>query len=227
MSPGTLFNPAKPIKWLPRISYSYDHVHQFGAFLPIDGDFRDPSQVPDQDSFNQSFIAEFQLSEKLRLGYRYNRAFQDNKQPGRVLADFLSLVNAITIGISTFKDVNLNFDLSQEQQKSFESLRIDRQFRFGSNLTWQNVLLKNSIVSANLSINLAGDRANTSDTRNAEFDVQWAYKFGFGKEKYRKMEVQFFVRYANRYGESRNHVLFLNSFNKFQGFNAGLTFSFF
>ena len=227
MSPGTFFNPAKPIKWLPRIAYSYDHVHQFGAFFPVNGDFRDPSQVPDQDSFNQSFNAEFQLSEKIRVGYRYNRAFQDNKQPGRESADFLSSVNAVTIGISTFKNVNLNFDLSQEQQKSFESLRIDRQFRFGSNLTWQNAFLKNLTFSSNLSMNLAGDRANTNDKRNVEFDMQWAYKFSFGKEKFKKIEAQFFVRYANRYGESRDHVLFLYAFNKFQGFNAGLTFNLF
>lgn len=227
VSPGTLFNPAKPIKWLPRIAYSYDHVHQFGALFPVNGDFRDLSQVPDQESFNQSFNAEFQLTAKFRVGYRYSRAFQDNKQPGRVLADFLGVVNAVTIGISTFKNVGVNFDLSREQQKSFESLRIDRQFRFGSNLTWQNAFLKNLILSANFSMSLAGDGANTNDTRNAEFDMQWAYKFSFGKEKFKKMETQFFVRYANRYGERRDHVLFLNSFNKFQRFNAGLTLNFF
>lgn len=227
MSPGTLFNPAKPVKWLPRISYTYDHVHQFGAFLPANGEFNNPSQVPDQDTFTQTFNAELPFSDKFRVVYRYSRTFQDNRQPGRDLADFLSAVNALTIGFNPFKNVQMNFDLSRERQKNFETARIERQFRFASNATWQDALLKNSTIAANLSTTLAGDAANTNDARNIEFDVQWSYKFGFGKEKFKKMESQFFIRYANRYGERKDRVFFLNDFNKFQGFNAGLSFNFF
>lgn len=42
------FTPAKPTKWLPQISYTADRVHQYGAFFPVNGEFRDPSQIPDQ-----------------------------------------------------------------------------------------------------------------------------------------------------------------------------------
>jgi hypothetical protein len=227
MSPGTLFNPAKPIKWLPRISYTYDHFHQFGAFLPANGEFNSLSQVPDQDTFTQTFNAELPVSDKFRVGYRYSRTFQDNRQPGRDLADFLSATNAFTIGFNPSKSVQMNFDLSQERQKNFETARIDRQFRLASNATWQNAILKNSTVNANLSTTLAGDAANTNDARNVEFDVQWSYKFSFGKEKFRKMESQFFLRYANRYGERTDRVFFLSDYNKFQGFNMGLSFNFF
>jgi hypothetical protein len=80
---NSFFTPTKTIKWLPQVSYSYDQVHQFGAFLPDSGLFDSPSRVPDQDSFNQAFNANWQLSEKLGLGYRYNRVFQVNRQPGR------------------------------------------------------------------------------------------------------------------------------------------------
>ena len=73
----------------------------------------------------------------------------------------------------------------------------------------------------------AGDKANFNDSRNAELDVQWAYKFGFGKKEFKKMETQFFIRYENRYGDTIDRVFFVNNFNKKQSFNAGLSFNFF
>jgi hypothetical protein len=224
---NTFFNRSKPVKWLPQISYSYDHVHQFGVFLPVDGDFRDLSQVPDQDSFVHSFNAQWQLSDKINFGLRHNQAFQDNKQPGRELSDFASHASGVSVGYNPLKSLNLNFDLGRESQKNFEQPRLDRTFRLGSQIVWQTPFLKNSTLSLNFSTTLAGDAANTADSRNADFDAQWAYKFGFGKEKFKKMEAQFFIRYANHYANAIERVFFANNFNKTQSFNTGLTFNFF
>jgi hypothetical protein len=224
---NTFFTPSKPVKWLPQVSYTYDHVHQFGAFFPVGGEFRDSSQIPDQDSFAQSFNAQWQLSSKFTVGYRYNRAFQDNKQAGRELADFESAVTALTFGVNPHNSLNLTFDLSREGLRNFEQSRIDRTFRLGANATWQIPFIKNLTWSQNFSTTLAGDTGNTNDTRNIEFDSQIAYKFGFGKEKFKKMETQVFVRYANRYGDAFDRVFFVNNFNKTQSFNAGMTFNFF
>ncbi len=224
---NSFFTPSKPVRWLPQISYNYDHVHNFGLFLPVDGDFRDLSQVPDQDSFNHVFNANWHLTDKFSIGYRYNRAFQDNKQPGRETADFQSAVNALSFGIKPLGSLDLNFDLSAERQKNFEQPRIDRLFRFGSQVNWRVPHLKNLTLNANFSASLAGDAANTTDSRNAEFDVQTAYRFEFGKEKFKKMQMQMFIRYANRYGDVRDRLFFVHNFNKTQTFNAGLTFNFF
>ena len=224
---NSFFTPEKPKKWLPVVSYSYDHTHQFGTFLPAGGEFADASQVPDQQSFSQTFNAQWQLSEKLSIGYRYNRAFQDNRQPGRELADFLSITNALTVSLKPHAALDLDFDVSQESQKSFEQPRIDRTFRLGTRAVWRTPFLKNSNFSSGFSITLAGDSNNTNDSRNAEFDVQWAYQFSFGKEKFKKMAAQFFIRYANRYGDRVDRQFFVNSFNKAQTFNMGLTFNFF
>lgn len=223
----SFFNLAKPLKWLPRIGYTYEHIHQFGASFPVNGEFRDASQIPDQDSFAQSFNAEWQFSEKFRFGYRYNRAFQDNKQPGREIADFLSAVNAVTVGTTVFKDLDLNFDFGRERQKNFEQPRIDGTFRVGSQIVWRMAFPKNAVLNANFSTSLAGDTVNANDARSAEFDVQWTYKFQFGSKKNKKLAAQFFVRYANRYGETRDQALLINNFNKTQAFNAGLTFNLF
>jgi hypothetical protein len=224
---GSFFRPEKPIRWLPAISYTYDHTHQFGAFLPVNGEFRDPSQVPDQHSFAQSFNAIWQLSDKFNVAYRRSRAFQDNRQPGRDRADFLSGVNAVALGTKPFDSLDLDFEVSRESQKNFEQPRIDQTFRFATRATWRTPFLKNSSFSANLSTTFAGDTNDTSDARNAEFDVQWAYKFGFGSKKFKKTEAQFFIRYANRYGETTDRVFSVNNFNRTQSFNFGLNFNVF
>jgi hypothetical protein len=224
---NSFFAPEKPKKWLPVVSYSYDHTHQFGKFLPANGEFADASQVPDQHSYSQAFNAQWKLSEKLSVGYRYNRAFQDNRQSGRELADFLSIANALTVSLKPNAALDFDFDVTQESQKSFEQSRLDRTFRLGSRAVWRTPFLKNSNFSSGFSITLAGDANNLNDSRNAEFDAQWAYQFSFGKEKFKKMSAQFFVRYTNRYGDTVDRQFFVNNFNKAQTFNAGLTFNFF
>lgn len=224
---NSFFTPEKTKKWLPQISYSYDFVHQFGAFLPVNGEFRDLSQVPDQMTHNQTVNAVWQLSDKFNFSYRYNRTFQDNRQPGREIADFRSLINAVTVGTKPFGSLDLDIELSRENQQNLEQPRTDQTFRLGTRLTWRTPFLKNSTFNANLSTTLAGDTNNSTDSRNAEFDVQWTYKFGFGTKKFKKAEAQFFIRYANRYGKTIDRIFFVNNFNKTQGFNFGLNFNIF
>lgn len=224
---NSFFTPEKPKKWLPQVSYTFDKIHQFGAFLPSNGEFRDPSQVPDQMSFAQVFNAVWQFSEKYNLTFTHNRAFQDNRQTGREIADFQSAVNALTLGTKPFKDLDIDLELSRERQKNFEQPRIDRTFRLSTRATWRTPFLKNSAFNTNISTTLAGDTNNFNDSRNLEFDVQWAYKFNFGTKKFKKTEAQFFIRYANRYGDTIDRQFFVNNFNKTQAFNFGLNFNIF
>ena len=224
---GTLFNQSKPKKWLPNVSYNYDHVHQFGLFLPVNGDFRDVSQVPDQDSFSKNFNAEWTFSPKFHTGYRYSRSFQDNKQTGRERADFLNTSHGVTIGTQFYQNLDLNFELSRERARNFEQPRLDNTFRFNTNLIWREALLKNLTLSTNFSTTFAGDAANTNKSRDASFDVQIVYKLELGKEKFKKMNAQVFIRYANAYGNRFDRIFLLNDFNKHQAFNMGLTFNFF
>lgn len=224
---GRFFTPSKPKKWLPVVSYSYNYTHQFGAFLPGNGDFFDESQVPDQRSYSRSFSAQWQISDKLSVGYQFNRAFQDNQQRGRQNADFSSSVNAVSVNLRSLRDVDISIDFRKERQKNFELPRIDRTLRIGSRATWRTPFLKNSNFSGGFSTTLAGDTGNLSDSRNAELDVQWAYQFTLGREKFKKFSAQFFVRYANRYRDRIDRQFSINSINKTQTFNLGLSFSFF
>ncbi len=224
---NSVFTPAKPIKWLPRLGYSFTAVHQFGAFLPTSGEFTSISHVPDQKNYSNNFNAEWSLSDKLRTGFRHSRSFQDNRQTGRELADFRNITNAINFGYSGIKNVQLNFELSRESAANLEQPRTDNTFRLGTNVIWENALLKNLTFNTNFSTTVAGDRNNIVDSHNFEYDAQFAYRFEFGDKKYKKMNAQFFVRYANSYGKRIDRLFFLNDYNKRQGFNMGLNFSFF
>lgn len=224
---NSFFTPAKPVRWLPAVSYTFNHTHQFGAFLPQNGEFADASQVPNQHSYSQAFNAQWTISEKITVGFAHTRAFQDNRQPGRERADLASASTGVTFGFKPLASLGLDFELSRERQKNFEQPRVDRTFRLGTRATWQTPFLKNSIFSGGSSFTLAGDTGNLSDARNGELDAQWAYNFSFGEKKFKKISGQFFVRYANRYGDQIDRQFFLNSINKTQTFNAGLTFNLF
>lgn len=210
--------------WLPRVSYSLDRVHQYGAFLPSNSDFNSPSQIPDQASRNQSFNAEWQR-ERVRVGYRLNHVFQDNRQVGRDRADFRSLVNSFTIGVQPNQRFDVNFDLSFERANSLETGRLDQTRRGGISFNFQTT--KKSTLAATISTIFAGDAANLSHSRNADLDLQWSLRFGVEKSQYRKVQGQFFVRYANRYARATDNLFLFHNITKTQTASAGLSFTFF
>ena len=224
---STFFTPAKPRIWLPRFSYSHDRTHQYGSAFPTGGLFTNPSQIPDQMSTSSAIAAQWQISEKLNFGYRYSHVFQDNMQTGRELADFESSVSGFSVGTNAFQSLGLSFEVTRELQRAFEQPRLDRTFRVGTQVTWQTPFLRNSILSANVSTTVAGDAAYLNKNRNVEFDLQWAYKLVFGKEKFKKLEAQFFIRYSNRYGDTFDRINIIRGYTKSQGFNAGITFNIF
>ena len=216
-------NTHKHSAWLPRLSYNYDQTHAFGAFLPVNSGFA-LTHVPDQQSTNQSFNAEWTRN-NLHFGYRFNQSFQDNREVGREVADFRTQVNALTFGIKPQRRLELNFDLSREHAANLEVNRLDRALRlsFGSNFQ----MTGRSMLTTTVSSNLASDTANTNRNRSVDLDLQWSWRFGIEKDKYRKVQGQFFIRYANRYARAQDLVFLLNNINKFQSFSAGLNITLF
>jgi len=209
--------------WLPRLAYNYDRTHAFGAFLPINSGFA-LSHVPDQASINHNFNADWSHN-SLRFGYRFNRSFQDNRQVGRDRADFRTVVNALAFGFKPFRRLETNFDLSSERASNLEVNRLDRALRLGLGLNLQTT--KKSILAANVSSNLASDAANTNKNRSLDLDLQWSWRFGVEKDKYRKVQGQFFIRYANRYARAQDQIFLFNNITKFQSLSSGLSLTFF
>jgi hypothetical protein len=182
------------------------------------------SQVPDQVSTSQSFNAEWAWS-RWRLGYRLNHSFQDNRQPGRERADLRNLTSGFTLGINPHNALDLNFDLNAESAQNRELNRTDRTLRFGVNTNWR--LTPNTTLNATISTTGAGDLGRITRSRNAEFDLQWSYRFGFGENGWKKVQGQFFVRYANRYARFRDQAFGVSNLTKLQTLNTGLNFTFF
>ncbi len=210
--------------WLPRISWSYDRVHQFARTMPTNGGFRNASQVPDQVSTNQNFNAEW-MWQRWRMGYRFNRSFQDNRQPGRELADLRNLVNGLSLGVTPSGRLDLSFDLNVESARNQEVNRTVRLLRGAVNLNWR--MTNKTVLTAMFSTTFAGDVSGVSRSHNAEADVQWSYSFGFGESGFRKVKGQFFIRYANRYARILDRVFSVNHLTTMQTLNTGLNFTFF
>jgi hypothetical protein len=218
-------NPDKPNQFLPRVSYTIDRIHQLGAAIPVNGGFEiAPDTIPDFLGTNQSFTSDWQI-DKLKLGYRFNHSVQNNQQIGRQLADLFNLVHAISTGISATKALDLNFEFSLEQAKSIETRKIDRTFRLANTINWR--MTERNIIAANLSHTLLGDTAKTNRNRNLELDLQWSYQFTIGKEKFKKLQGQSFIRYANRYANARDFAFGLTNRTKAQTLNIGMSFTFF
>lgn len=215
---------SKPSPWYPRLSYAYDRMHQFGAGLPINSGFTSDSQVPDQVSSNQSFLSEWQ-AQKWRFGYRFNRSFQDNRQLGREQADLRNLLNGFTVGLNPAPTADINVEFSAESVLNNELDRTDRTYRLGPNVNWR--MTKQSTLSATVSGILAGDLAQTSKSRNFEVDLQWSYRFGVERGRHRKVQGQFFIRYANRYARAFDNSFGFQTLTKLQTLNTGLSFTFF
>jgi hypothetical protein len=221
-----LGNPQKPSPLLPRVSYNFNRTHAFSEAIPINGGFeQDPASIPDQVSTNQALTADWQI-QKWRLGYRLNHTFVNNQQLGSQLADQLTLVNGVGVGVAASGSLDLNLDINVESINNQEARSLDRTLRLAPTINWR--MGKKSTFASNFSTTLAGDEAKTKRNRNVEFDMQWTYQFAFFEnDRLRKVQGQFFIRYADRYARTRNFVIVQNDLQKTRTLNLGLSFNIF
>jgi hypothetical protein len=88
-------------------------------------------------------------------------------------------------------------------------------------------LSKNITWAANVSNTIAGDRSQTSGSRDTEFDTQLAYRFGLGREGLKKVQTQMFIRYADRYARTNDILFGITNLTHVKLVNAGLSITFF
>ena len=212
-------------KYLPRLSYSRSLNHQFANAIPVNGGFEsDPSAVPNQYSTSQNFSADWQF-QKLNVGYNYNRSFTNNEQRGRERSDFLNQSMSTRVGFNPTPKINLNFDLTRDSASDLEGSRLNRTWRVGPTLSW--TINKHLSWTAGFSNTIAGDRAQTSGSRNTEFDTQFSYRTGWQGGELKKMQLQMFIRYADRYARSNDLIFGTSNLTRVQIFNAGLNLTLF
>jgi hypothetical protein len=212
-------------KFLPRLSYSFSEVHQFGAAIPVNGGFEtDPSTVPDQVSMNQNLSADWQI-DKVSVGYSYNRSFTNNQQIGRALADFLNQTTGARVGFSPTNKLTFNFDLTRDSASDLEGAKLLRTWRVGTTASW--TIGKHITWTAGISNTIAGDRARTNGSRNTEFDTQCSYRVGIDRGELKKVQTQMFIRYADRYARSQDLVFQTFNLTRVKILNAGLNITIF
>jgi hypothetical protein len=212
-------------KYLPRLSYSRSVMHQFGAEIPVNGGFAtDLGAIPNQYSTSQNFSADWQF-QKLNVGYNYNRSFTNNQARGRERFDFLNQTTGVRAGFNPTSRLNLNFELTRDSANDFGSVKLGRTWRIGPTVSW--TLTKHMSWTAGLTNTIAGDRAQTSGSRNTEFDTQFSYRIGAERGGLKKVQCQLFIRYADRYARSRDIVFGTASLTRAQIFNGGINVTFF
>jgi hypothetical protein len=216
---------AQPNPFLPRVGYTFERVLASADFIPIGGGFDQPGAIPDQANIVQSFVAEWQVKE-IRLAYRLNHSMQDNRAVGRERADLQNFTHNATVGWNPLATLELNLELNFEDADNQEQSRIDRTLRFGGTANWQAT--KRQTFNLTLSTIGAGDLARTTRNFNNEFDLQWSYRLTRENEnRFKKVQANYFLRYANRFARARNFVENIDNLAKLQTFNTGLNFIFF
>jgi hypothetical protein len=217
--------PAAPNPFLPRVGYTFERVRTSADFIPVGGGFDQPGAIPDQANIVQSFTAEWQIKE-VKLAYRLNHSLQDNRASGRERADLQNFTHNGTVGWSPLATLEFNFDLNFEDANNREQARTDRSLRFGATANWQAT--RRQTFNLTLSTIGAGDLARTSRNFNNELDLQWSYRLSRENEnRFKKVQANYFLRYANRFARVRNFVENVDNLTKLQTFNTGLNFIFF
>ncbi len=217
--------PSEPNPFLPRVGYTFERVRASADFIPIGGGFDQPGAIPDQANIVESFVAEWQIKE-FRLAYRLNHSLQDNRAVGRERSDLQNFTHNASFGWNPLTTLELNLELNFEDANNREQARTDRTMRFGGVVNWRAT--DRQTFNLTLSTIGAGDLARTAKNFNNEFDLQWSYRLTRENEnRFKKVQANYFIRYANRFARARNLVENVNNLTKLQTFNTGLNFIFF
>lgn len=215
----------KPSPFLPRLGYSVDRTHNFGAGVPVGGGFEiDPATIPDLLNTNQTFSSGWQFA-KFTFDYTYNRSFADNRQATREGSDQLGWVHNTTFSLNPLEILSFSFGFSFDSQRNFEQGTVNqtKSVNFGSN--WKP--FKNATFAVEASQALAGDLARTSRNRNINYSGQFSYSFSREKSKFRKIGTQAFVRFADAYIRNRDFTSDSNQLTRTKILTAGMTLNFF
>ena len=144
---------------LPTLSYGRQQMHQFGAGVPTGGLFT-ASDIPDQRSVVQDASLQWQVKQ-WQVAYRVNLSDQDNRQPGRTLADFATQMHGVIVGMTVGSTLSLGLDLGLERQENKEFAQVNHVKRLGLTGNWRATSL--TTLDGSLSVSRAEDVGAGSD----------------------------------------------------------------
>ena len=212
-----------PALLLPRLGYTFTRIRATLGNQPRG--FDNPGALPNLASYVQTIAAEWQFP-LWRVTYQLNHSLTDNRAVGRERSDLQNFVHVVSIGWTPRPTLSVNFDTNFEDANNREQAQTNRILRFGINTNWQ----MNARQTWNLTVTTigAGNLVRTQRNRNLELDLQWAYRLTREHQnRFKKYQVNYFVRYSNRYARTLDSVFGFNSLTRLNTFNTGLNFIFF
>ncbi|MBI4540542.1 MAG: hypothetical protein HY704_13660 [Gemmatimonadetes bacterium] len=186
--------------WLPTVWYAQQRMHQFGAGIPTGGGFT-ASDVPDQLSVVQDVSVQWQVKQ-WQLAYRVNQSDQDNRQPGRELADFATLTHTIAVGVMAGSTLSLGLDLGLERQENQELGQVNHVRRAGVTGNWR--VTANTTLDGSIRASRTEDPGAGSDTHVSSVQGVIAHGFNLWRATDGTPRGQVFLRFARYSSELFN-----------------------
>jgi hypothetical protein len=206
-------------KWAPTISVQAEANHQFGEGLPpgftIDS-------VPDRMAWNLQTSAEWQVG-TWRVGGRFGRTLQDDRQFGREAFDVATNTGAFTFDWSPSARFGFGGELGMDRNRTDEQLKTDSTFRWAarSNWTvWREVALAGTITNIR-----AWDDLDSRDAENIDSSIELSSGFKLSRADKRKGRI--FVRWVDRRGDTFDRIFGLRDKRGSSALATGLTLSMF
>lgn len=218
-----LFGARPSAVWIPVIGGTVSHIHQFGAWLPVDSGFSD-SHVPDQISIAGQGRIEWTVG-RYRFGYRTSISNQDNRQVGRENADFRSDAGTVFVGFAPTDRLELSVESSLERQRNLELNQRDRLRRHGATMSWR--FWRDVALAASYSWTFGRDQAWTNERLATESFVDLSSGFSLWPASTQQNRARIFVRYSNRDSSTFDRVFDLRSDNEGWSITSGVNLSVF
>lgn len=217
-------NPATGRSLWPNLGLRAGRVHQFAANVPVPefSEFDSPSHLPDQVTLQYGLQANWSLG-RASLGYALNFTDQDNRQPGRELADFKSLNHGVNMSWMLGSALSLNVGVSRARNAELErgiarysdSLNAGMNWRISQRMAlataWQGGRNHDSLAQAE-----ARNRSlNATLSGNVDLPLPG-----------RRVPAQLFVAYSRQSSSSENRIFNFDSRFGTWTLNSGLSFAF-
>jgi hypothetical protein len=148
--------------WWPLVTYTLNGTSQVGGAIPAAGGFASEAQVPNQRSTLQTLRSDWTLA-RVRFGYAAAHTLVDNRQPGREGADFDTLAQIGSLGVTAGSALDLGLEVGRDRVRSIEAGSSAFTRRVALNGSWR--------PTSRATIAMAATRTRLRDPAASESDI--------------------------------------------------------
>ncbi len=160
---------APPSSWWPLVTWTLNRTAQVGGPLPENGGFASLTQVPDQRNTLNTLRSEWTFT-RWRAGYALSQSLVDNRQPDRERADFDTLSQTGTLGVTVGTVLDLGLEVGRERATSLEARNTAVTRRIGVNGSWRPTSLATMTFAASRT-SLRDPSASLSDVNDVMLEA--------------------------------------------------------